>query len=418
MRSRFLTAVALAATAALALTGCGSGGSGDGGSDVTLWMYPVIPDQDASQKFWADFEADFEAENPDTNLTIELLPWDNREEKIGTAIAAGKGPDLVLLTPDLTANFHSTRGLKPIGAAVDDRSKYFEGALAGGTIDGEIYGLPIYQTSTTAVYNKAAFAAAGITDLPKTWDDVLAAAPALAAKGIAVMDYSGSPEVTLNQSFYPLLWQAGGTVFTPDGKDVAFDGPAGVAALQFLLDLQAASGLPADAATKPNKVEGGPLGLGKVAMGYAVSKPEAQQMQAGVGAAEVVVGQPLTGARQRSFGTPGLITLTTINSDDNEEAALAVARRLASPEVQHELNVASGTYPSRTDVQAPGTDEITTAYLEALKFANPGEAHPGARQVMAALAPHLQGALQGKRTAAEALTDAATEARGILSRLR
>ncbi|UFU07597.1 ABC transporter substrate-binding protein [Ruania halotolerans] len=416
MKTHTTTAFALGTAAALALTACSSGGdAGTGTSEITLWMYPVIGDEDANRTYWEGFEADFEAEHTDIDLTIELQPWSDREEKIGTAIAAGTGPDLVLLVPDLAMNFYSTGGLLPIGDAIDDPASYYEGALAGGTFDGEIYGVPIYQTANTTAYNEALFDEAGIDELPQTWEDVLAAAPALADNGVAVMDYAGSAETTLNMSFYPLLWQAGGTVFTEDGSDVAFDGPEGVAALQFLLDLQEAGGLPADAATKNNTIEGGPLALGTAAMSYAMAGASIEQMQAAIGEENVAVGAPLTGTVQASFGTPGLISRTTINED--EDAALEVARALAAPQAQSELYEASGWFPSRTDVEIAIEDEPTQALFDSLDVSNPGEAVPGARQVMSILATHIQSALQGQKDAQQAMDDAAAEARDAISRL-
>lgn len=408
-------AVGVAALLTVAACGGSDDTAGGGSAEVTVWMYPVIPDQDASIEFWEQVEADFEAENDDIDLTIEQQPWEGRDEKIATAIASGQGPDLVLLTPDQTLQYQATGGLKPVdGAVEDDRDAFLPSALDVVTFEDELYGVPIYHTSTTTAYNMAAFEAAGIIEPPATWDDVLAAAPALAANGVAVLDYSGSPEMTLNLSFYPLLWQAGGTVFTEDGSDVAFDGPEGVAALQFLLDLQAQGGLPADAATKANTVEGGPLGTGTAAMGYALPLPEIEQMRAGVGAENVVAGAPLTGEQQVSFGIPGVLALTSISDDD--EAAYEVASYVATPEVSAALNEVAGTFPARTDVDAPTGDEALTALNDALQYARPGEVTPSARQVMAVLSSQLQAALQGSKSAEDALADAASEARDLIAR--
>ncbi|TDE08642.1 sugar ABC transporter substrate-binding protein [Jiangella asiatica] len=409
--------MAVATAAALTVAACGGSDdtAGGGSAEVTLWMYPVIADQDASIAFWDQVEADFESANEDIDLTIELLPWEGRDEKIATAIAAGQGPDLVLLTPDQTLQYQVTGGLKPVDGAVEDsRDAYLPSALDVVTFEDELYGVPIYHTSTTTVYNTALFEAAGITEMPTTWEDVLAAAPALAANGVAVMDYAGSPEMTLNLSFYPLLWQAGGSVFTEDGSDVAFDGPEGVAALQFLLDLQEAGGLPADAATKPNAVDGGPLGNGTAAMGFALAAFEVEQMRAGVGAENVVVGAPLTGEEQVTFGIPGVLALTSISDDD--DAAFEVASYISSPEVAVELNEAAGTFPARTDVEPPAGDEAITALNDALQYARPGEVTPTARQVMAVLSAQLQAALQGSKSAEDALADAAEEARDLIAR--
>lgn len=409
--------LAVAAAVALTVTACGGSDdtAGGGSAEVTVWMYPVIPDQDTSIEFWDQVEADFEAEHDDIDLTIELQPWEGRDEKIATAIASGQGPDLVLLTPDQTLQYQVTGGLKPVDAAVEDsRDAYLPAALDVVTFEDELYGVPIYHTSTTTAYNTAAFEAAGITELPTTWEDVLAAAPALAANGVAVMDYSGAPEMTLNLSFYPLLWQAGGSVFTEDGSDVAFDGPEGLAALQFLLDLQELGGLPADAATKPNAIEGGPVAAGTVAMGYAMANFEIEQMRAAIGEENVVVGAPLTGEEQVSFGIPGVLALTSISDDD--DAALSVAEFISSPDVAVGLNEAAGTFPARSDVEPPAGDEAIETLNDALQYSRPGEVTPTARQVMAVLSSQLQAALQGSKSAEDALADAAQEARDLIAR--
>lgn len=377
-------------------------------------MYPVVPDEEASRTYWEGVTADFQAENDDIELVIELQPWDNRDEKIATAIASGTGPDLVLLTADQTLNYFSSGGLVPVTGGLENSDSYFEQVIGSVTYEDDLYGIPIYQTSTTVMYNKPLFDQAGITELPTTWDAVLAAAPALAENGVAVMDYSGSAEMTLNLSFYPLLWQAGGSVFTEDGSDVAFDGDEGIAALQFLLDLQAEDGLPADAALNGNAIEGGPMGNGVAAMRYSAVKADVDQMKVAFGDESIIVGEPLTGVEQVTFGTPGVLAVTTINED--LDAALRVANYIASPEVSHELHVAAGSYPVRTDMEAPGDDDVTLAFVDALDYALPGEVVPNARQVMAALVPQLQAALQGSKTPEVALADAATEARDLIAR--
>ncbi len=414
-------ATAAVVTAALTLTACGSAGSStsDGGQasgKVTLWMYPVIKDETASKKFWQDTEASFEKANPGIDLTIELQTFDKRDAQISAALAAGSGPDVVLITPDQAATYRNVRGLLPVDKAVEqDKDSFYPGTLEAATFDKEVFGVPLFQNINTTAYNTKIFADAGIP-LPKTWDDLRSAAPVLAEKGIAVMDYAGSPEQTLNLSFYPLLWQAGGTVFTDDAKDIAFDSEAGVSALQLLVDLKKLGGLPADAATDGPKVEGAPIATGKAAMRATTSLPELKQMRTALGAENVALGAPLQGKVQATYGNPGLLALTSINKKENREAAYKVMGYLSSAESQKALNAAAGNLPTRSDAAALGTDADSLAMAEALKSANPGEPSPVARQVMGALAPNIQAALRGDVTAKEALDRAAKEARGILQR--
>ncbi|WLQ51993.1 extracellular solute-binding protein [Streptomyces poriferorum] len=410
-----LMAMTAAAVLTATATACSSS-SGDGKSEVTVWMYPVIKDEVASKKFWEQAESGFEKSHPDVDLKIELQTFDKRDAQISAALAAGSGPDIALITPDQAATYRSVEGLLPVDEAVDaDRKSFYPETLKAATFDDKLYGVPLFQNVNATAYNTKIFADAGL-GLPATWDDVLAAAPVLAKKGIAVMDYAGSPEQTLNLSYYPLLWQAGGTVFTKDGKDVAFDSPAGVSALQFLVDLKKAGGLPADAATAGPAVEGAPIAEGKVAMRAATSLPELNQMRAALGEDDVRLGLPLRSSVRATYGNPGLLALTSINKDHNRQAAYDVLAYLTSPPMQTSLNKAAGNFPTRTDVKAPGSGPDFKALNDSLQYANPGEPSPVARQVMAALAPYIQAALGGDMSAEDALKKAANEARDLLSR--
>ncbi|GAA1718962.1 ABC transporter substrate-binding protein [Isoptericola hypogeus] len=408
-------AIVAATATALTLSACGADGSGDGGQEVTLWMYPVIADQAASKEFWDTAEADFEKANPDVDLAIELQTFDKRDAQISAALAAGSGPDLVLITPDQAATYHAIGGLLPVDDAVADiRDAFYPAALDSATIEDELFGVPIFQNVFTTAYNTAIFEDAGLA-LPRTWDDLRAAAPELAKEGIAVMDYAGSPEQTLNLSFYPFLWQAGGHVFTDDGADVAFDSPEGAEALQLLVDLQQEGALPPDAATDGPAVEGAPIARGEAAMRATTSLTEYGQLQAAVGDDSAALGQPLTGAEQVTYGNAGLLSLTSINDESNRQAAYDVLAFMSTPDFQESLNAAAGNLPTRTDVAVDDSDPAVASMAEALELAYPGEPSPASRQVMAALAPKIQAALRGDMSAEEALAAAAEESRQILA---
>ncbi|MGW0806479.1 extracellular solute-binding protein [Nonomuraea sp. NPDC002799] len=406
-------AVGLAAALSLTAAGCGSGGGSDK-STVTLWMYPVIGDAAKNQAFWGKVEKDFEAKNPTVDVKIDQQPWEGRQEKITTALVSKKGFDLVVLGPDQIPQYAQQGTIE----AVDDlvapaKASYLPNSLAALTVDGKIYGLPIYQTITAPIYNKKLLADAGVTKAPATMAEFKEAAPKLAANKIAVLDYPGKPEVSLNQSFYPFLWANGGTVFAPDGKTVAFNGPAGVESLQFLLDLQAAGGLPENTASKSNDIEGGTLAAGKTAVYHSATAGAAVQLGAAIGAENVGIGSPIEGTKRVAFGIPGALVLA--KHTEAKDAAKKFATFLASPEVTSALAKESGFFPARTDVTVPEQSEITKEFAKSLQYAFPGDTHPKARQVMALLVPHIQAALLGKEDAKTALDAAAKEADQLLA---
>ncbi|WP_162907025.1 ABC transporter substrate-binding protein [Allorhizocola rhizosphaerae] len=410
---RKVMALSLAAALSAALAACGGDdGEQSGGGNVTLWMYPVISDQAKSQAFWAKVEKDFEAANAGIDAKIELQPWDGRQEKVTTALAAGKGFDLVVLGPDQIPQYVQQGTLAPVDDVLADKSAFGKSALDALSVNGKLYGVPIYHTATLPVYNRAALAKAGITDVPDTWAEIKDAAPKLAASGVSVLNYAGAPNETLNLTFYPLLWQNGGSVFGSDGKSVAFNQPAGVQALQFLLDLAAVGGLQQGAATSTSSLEGSAFTQGKAAVLPTVQLSQLSQIEKAIGAENVVVGQPIEGKRRVSFGLPGGVVLGKHAAGN--AAAKKLAAYLATPEVMAGLAKESGFFPTRSDVQVPDASENAKKFAAAIDKLYPGDTHPKARQVMSVLAPHIQAALQGKKSAQQALDDAAKEANALL----
>ncbi|MFE0150749.1 ABC transporter substrate-binding protein [Nonomuraea sp. NPDC059007] len=405
---RKVAVAGLAAALGVTLAGCGGsdGGSDSGKSTVTMWMYPVIDDQAKSKAFWDKVEKDFEAKNAGIDVKIEQQPWDGRQQKVTAALASKKGFDLVLLGPDQIPQYVKQGTVAPVDDAIAaDKASFRPNALTALSVDGKLYGVPIYQTITAPIWNKKLLTDAGVTEVPTTWDEVLAAAPKLAAKKTPILLYPGAPETSLNLSFYPILWANGGTVFSADGKKAAFNGPEGVKSLQFLLDLQKAGGLPANAATLANVIEGSPLAQGKVAMYHSAAPIGATQLGAGVGEENVVVGGPLEGAKKVAFGIPGGVVLA--KASKVADAAKKFAAYLGSAEVATRLATESGFFTARTDASPASTSPLAKEFEKSLEFAFPGDTHPAARQVMTALAPEIQSALQGKKTAQQALDDAA-----------
>lgn len=417
MKKQRLLAAATALTLSLSFAACSSGatpaatGSAGGTAaaskgEVTVWMYPVIADEAASRTFWQKAETDFEAKNAGIDLKVELQPWKGRDEQVATAIASNRGPDLVLLTPDSLPGFAASGGLKSLKSVNDPA--FLPAAVEAATVDGEMYAVPLYHTVVAPTYNKKALADKGIMTLPTTWDELKADAEKLKGSNVALMDYAGT--ATLNMTFYPLLWQAGGSVFAEDGKKVAFNSDAGRQALQLLVDLNNLGALPKDAATRAGAVEGSGLTNGSTIMSPYAVKADAMAMQKALGAENVQVGPVLKNKEQVTFGLPGLLARTSISEDNGTSEK--VAQFLASKEFQTELAKASGYFPARSDATVDTSNALNAPFSEALKHVKAGEVHPQSRQVMAALTPHIQAALQGTKTVEQALKDAETEANG------
>ncbi|MFI6827965.1 ABC transporter substrate-binding protein [Kribbella sp. NPDC050241] len=410
-----LTALVLAA----ALSSCGgdSGSSSTETKSITLWMYPVIGDQAASDAYWQKVEKDFEAANSGIDLKLEMQPWANREEKLAAAFSGKKGPDVLLMIPDQIPQYVTNGSLEPVDDVVTpDKDKFLPAAIPGLSVEGKVYGAPIYHTVTSTMYNKTILTKAGITTPPETWDEIKAAAPKIKAAGFSTLDYSASPEASLNLNFYPLLWQAGGKVFADDGKSVAFNQAPGLEALTFLKSLWDEGGIPKSALSNGNIVADSPLGKGQVAMAFTSTPADAGTVAKTWGAANIEIGTPLTGQKQVGFGLPGGLVLNA--ASENKDAAKKFMSFMIQPPQLEALSKASGFYTPRTDVKAPAADATAAKFADALQYAFPGEPNPAARQVNSLLGVEIQAVLTGKKQPQQALDDAAKQANDLLSRQR
>ena len=108
MNKKKVVACLLAATMATGmLAGCGgSSGSSDssssssGGKDKLTFWFPTFASADGEvtdEEFWNEKMDAFEEEN-NCEVNVEIIPWDNYEEKYLTGVNSNDGPDADICT--------------------------------------------------------------------------------------------------------------------------------------------------------------------------------------------------------------------------------------------------------------------------------------------------------------------------------
>lgn len=399
--------------AAAGITGAGGGNQVTGNQTVTMWMYPVISQQNQNNAFWSKIAAGFHKKHPNITVDVSEQTWASRQEAVGASLASGKPPDMMLMIPDQIPQFAAQGSLVPLNSVLgSQRSKFMPSTVNGLSFGGKLYAIPLYQDVGTVVYDKKLFNEAGITTMPETWAEMNKDAPILAAKGIPLLDYGGAPAQTLNLEFYQFLWQAGGSVFSKGGKKVIVDSKQGVAALSFLVNLEKEHAMPPDAATNGTEPGLSPFEQGKAAMTFGLDLKTAQTAAGYLGRDNVVVGQPLTDVRQVTFGNPGGLVLT--KDAPHPAAAKEFLSYLMTPQVEAQISEATGYFAPRKDVPIQSTDPWAKTYEKALAYAYPGDQYVQARKVMAIIAPNVQAALLNKMTPQQALQQAQEQANSEL----
>lgn len=111
-----------------------------------------------------------------------------------------------------------------------------DSALNTTKCNGVAYGIPFSASYMVVIFNKKLVEEAGgdPDHLPVTWPEILALAKKIhSPSGGIALNYEASSSL----SFMTLVMSQGGKLLTSDGKDIAFDSPEGLKALQIVADI-------------------------------------------------------------------------------------------------------------------------------------------------------------------------------------
>ena len=227
------------------------GGSEASGDALHLTFYYPVNVGGSAAKLIEQICADFNAENPD--IVVEPVytgNYDDTVTKIQTAMQGGTPPDVFVSLATQRFTMASTGMAMPLDeliaadgeegkAYIDD---FLEGFMEDSYVDGQIYSIPFQRSTMVLFYNKDAFKEVGLDPekAPATWEEVVEYGQKLTNEnryGVGLALNSGSAQWAFT-GFCLQNSANGENLMTEDGKQVLFDTPENVEALQFWLDLQ------------------------------------------------------------------------------------------------------------------------------------------------------------------------------------
>jgi multiple sugar transport system substrate-binding protein len=181
----------------------------------------------------------FQELHPNITVDFQGVPAEEMTDRLTTQIAGGNPPDTAYVDQSAVLDFAARNAFldldpyvaKSVAVKRDDYVKAFLDAVLW---EDKMFGLPFDGESTGLFYRTDLFEAAGIAEPPKTWDELKSAAAALTKNG----QYGYilfAPEAAYY--WYPFLWQNGGEILSPDGKEIRFNSDAGKEAAEFYVSL-------------------------------------------------------------------------------------------------------------------------------------------------------------------------------------
>ncbi|WP_414563418.1 MULTISPECIES: ABC transporter substrate-binding protein [unclassified Anabaena] len=215
------------------------------------------------QKLLRQLLQEFEAQHPTIKVKYEVIS-DQYMDVMTTRLIGDAAPDVFYLEA-LEAPFLMRQNvLEPLNAYITpdfDLGDFEESLLANFQSQNYIYGLPKDYSTLALFYNKKAFADAGLSSPPTTWNELRTYSQQLTGK-VSKYGFGISPE--LSRQAYKI--QAfGGQVVDQNGY-AAFASPEGVQGLQLVVDQYQKDGTsaqPTDVGTNSGTEM---FGQGRVAM--------------------------------------------------------------------------------------------------------------------------------------------------------
>lgn len=197
--------------------------------------------------FWAEYDGltpeyaqkltdAFQKANPDIELKIVSIPWDNMHDKLITSLGGNQAPDLSVIGTRWLLEFMDMGVVEPIQQHLSQQLlDNIPADIMEGKIKGTLYGLPMAIGPRIMFYR---------TDLmekaPETYEEMLAVAQKINSAKVYGVAMPGKKHTELTDFAY-YFYGAGGDFFAtnPDGSygKCTVNSEAGIKALTFMNDL-------------------------------------------------------------------------------------------------------------------------------------------------------------------------------------
>jgi raffinose/stachyose/melibiose transport system substrate-binding protein len=176
-KTRGAAAAALGLGIVLAASACAGGSSGGGGGssaggDVTLTVWQNSTTGPGQDYFLAAAKA-YHVLHPNVTVNVVTIQNEDLDGKLQTALNSNSAPDIFLQRGGgkMQAMVDADQ-LQALNLSAVDKANVGSAALAGDTVNGTVYAMPLDTQPEGFYYSKTLFAQAGIASTPSTIADL------------------------------------------------------------------------------------------------------------------------------------------------------------------------------------------------------------------------------------------------------
>jgi len=367
---------------------------------------------DSTKPAFEKMVADFQKENPDIKVNLEVGSWSAWQQKLQTDFFSGGNADVIYSTRGWVPSYVAGGKLEPLDSYLPKEflAKFPQSLLDAAKVDGKLYALPSVTSARNLYVNMGLLKKAGVETAPKTWDELAAAAKAVTEKTDAAGYGIQGKEVEMEKYFYYILWNMGGSVLnkTINGDKCTLDNPAGIKAAAFYDDL-IKKGYTQKNVVSYNREDLQELfKQGKLAMMITHGLLAKQIGEEGQKIDFVQTDVPGTSPDKKGV-TLGVIDAVHLSKNSkNKEAAVKFMMFSMKPEYQADWIAKAGLLP--VTIEAGKEKAFDKPYLQAMIAAVPNAKftfiHPKSTKIIDILKNKLQGLYSGKLSPEEAMQGA------------
>lgn len=401
----------------LVLGGCQAMRIGETGViHLTLWQGVNPPtNRDVLQKLVDKFN------DTHGNIHVDSLyvgQQDQQMPKILAAVVGNAPPDLLWYNPTIAGQLVELQALIPLDEKLNNspvKAEIDPALFESMEYQGTIWSVPFATNNVAVYYRPSLFKAAGIRELPRTWEEFRQVARELTrdTDGDGRVDQYGmflplgKGEFTVF-TWLPFMWSSGGELVNGGAENAANvvlqDNSAAIAALQFWRNL--VNDGSALLSSPERGYETGNLIAGKVAMQVTGPWSLGEFTESGVDFAVFPI--PINKQPATSVGGENLFLFKT--TPEREKAAFTFAEYAMSEEFQTELALGTGYLPinlkARQNLQYQAFIKQLPAvqvFLDQAKYGRWRPIFPGYNRVSDSLGRAIESVLLGQNSPAKAL---------------
>ncbi|HTK09481.1 MAG TPA: ABC transporter substrate-binding protein [Ktedonobacteraceae bacterium] len=244
-RRTSFAAMMLALLLGIIVTACGGQTQSSTGTKITVWL----PGNTQSEITYVTntIVPAFEKANPGIQVDLQYVDWGNFSPKLNSAFAGGIAPDVFGYGTAATAGYVAANQVLPLNSYINGLSSStradFGNLFNQGKVGSNYYAVPFTGQGELFAYRTDLFQQAGLdpNKPPTNWEQLMQDAERLTQRSGNSVERAGlvvnESNPSLEQSFATFLEQAGGSLISSDGKSVTWNSPAGVKALQFMVNM-------------------------------------------------------------------------------------------------------------------------------------------------------------------------------------